>query len=65
MVMIWVPNSQSSSITVIDAATLQTVKIIPVGDDPKPLIAVNDKVWVANSRSDSVSVIDVGTFGNG
>lgn len=58
-------SSYDGSVTVIDTATLEIVKVISVGLNPDALLSANGKVWVSNSGGlnfpdydNTVSVID-------
>lgn len=57
---LYVANTTSNSVSVIDTATLQVVSEIEVGLDPVTVAVRPDgnEVWVSNHVSDSVSVID-------
>jgi YVTN family beta-propeller protein len=59
-VLLFVANTTSNSVSVINTATRAVVKTIPVGVDPVSVAFRPDgnEVWVANHVSDSVSVID-------
>ena len=56
----FVANTPSDSVDVIDAKTRKVIRRIPVGIDPVSLALRPDgrELWVANHVSDSVSVID-------
>ena len=57
---VFVANTPSDSVDVIDAKTRKAIRRIPVGIDPVSLALRPDgrELWVANHVSDSVSVID-------
>ena len=57
---VYVANTDSNTVSVIDVNTDSIIATIPVGDNPIDIIASNNsgKVYVTNSGSDSVSVID-------
>ena len=57
---VFVANTPSDSVDVIDAKTRKVIRRIPVGIDPVSLALRPDgrELWVANHVSDSVSVID-------
>ena len=57
---VFVANTPSDSVDVIDAKTRKIIRRIPVGIDPVSLALRPDgrELWVANHVSDSVSVID-------
>ena len=48
-------------VAVVDLATFQTIKIIPVGKGPEQLMAIGNEVFVANSEENFVSVINTQT----
>ena len=58
--LVFVVNTPSDTVDVIDAATRKVTKRINVGIDPVSLAVRPDgkEVWVSNHVSDSVSVID-------
>ena len=56
---IYVANSASDTVSVIDADTNAVIATIPVGDRPTGVLAVGAKVYVTNESSGTVSVIDV------
>lgn len=58
--LVYVANTPSDTLDVIDTATAQLVERIAVGIDPVTVAVRPDghQVWVANHVSDSVSVID-------
>ncbi len=58
-------SAYDSTVSVIDTATLEIVKVIKVGMNPDALLTANGKVWVSNSGGlnfpdydNTVSVID-------
>ena len=57
---VYVANTDSNTVSVIDCNTDRVISTIPVEDNPVGIIASNtsDKVYVTNSGSDSVSIID-------
>lgn len=57
---IYVPNGNSSTLTVVSGATDQVLTSIPVGTDPQTpvLDPASGTIYVANSGSDNVSVIN-------
>jgi YVTN family beta-propeller protein len=59
----YVANGASNDLAVIDTATNQIVKYIPVGKRPWGLAVTADgrKLYAANGVSDDVSVIDTAT----
>ncbi len=59
---LYVANSGSDSVTVIDALTNLVIdSSIPVGDFPTGIFAVADEVYVHNTNSNNLSVIDTNT----
>jgi YVTN family beta-propeller protein len=58
---LYVANSGSDTVSVIDGDTYAVVATIPVGDRPTGVLAVGSKVYVTNELSATVSVIDVAT----
>ena len=58
---VFVVNTPSDTVDVIDSSTLEIIARIDVGIDPVTLAVRPDgrEVWVSNHVSDSVSVIDV------
>ena len=56
---IYVANSWTNDVSVIDGKTLQTIATVPVGLQPMD-VAINQEgeVFVANSASDNVAVLD-------
>jgi len=58
---VYVANTTSDSVSVIDTATLAVVAEIPVGVEPVSLALRPNgaELWVSNHVSDSVSVIDL------
>jgi len=62
-VTIYVANSESNNVSVIDTATNKVIATVPVGSRPRGVAVTPDgtKVYVANSKSNNVSVIDTVT----
>ncbi len=60
---VYVANSNSHDVSVIDSSTNAVVATVDVGDTPVALEfnPSNDNVYVSNQASDSVSVIDSST----
>jgi YVTN family beta-propeller protein len=58
--MVYVPNSQSGSVTVIDPKTYQVVRTFPTGKVPQHVVPSYDlsTLWVANNSSNSLTPID-------
>jgi YVTN family beta-propeller protein len=55
---VWVSNLHDDTVTRIDPDTLAIEAQIPVGDEPKELVAALGSVWVVNSKSNTVTRID-------
>jgi YVTN family beta-propeller protein len=59
----YVTNYAANSVTVFNPGTLQVIKEIPVGKNPKGILLFNNRVYVCNSgdfsADSTVSVIDV------
>lgn len=58
--MVYVPNSRSGSVTVIDPKTYQVVRTFPTGRVPQHVVPSYDlsTLWVANNSSNSLTPID-------
>src|SRR6267143_2400245 len=58
--MVYVPNSRSGSVTVIDPKTYQVVRTFPTGKVPQRVVPSYDlsTLWVANNSSNSLTPID-------
>src|ERR1700738_496769 len=58
--MVYVPNSRSGSVTVIDPKTYQVVRTFPTGKVPQHVVPSYDlsTLWVANNASNSLTPID-------
>jgi YVTN family beta-propeller protein len=54
---IYVANSASDTVSVINPITNTVIKNIHVGDDPSFIAGSSDAIYVANTGSDTVSVI--------
>ena len=62
---IYVANSGSDTVSVIDITNNTVIKTIPVGNTPSSIFRnsfYSNLAYVANSGSDTVSVIDVDTY---
>ena len=55
---VWVSNLKEDNVARVDPETFEVVARIPVGDEPKELIARLGSVWVVNSKSNTVTRID-------
>ena len=57
---IWITNEKDDTISVIDAATLEVTRTIPVGKRPRGIIFSKDysRVYICASDSDTVQVMD-------
>ncbi len=58
--MVYVPNSRSGSVTVIDPKTYEVVRTFPTGKVPQHVVPSYDlsTLWVANNASNSLTPID-------
>lgn len=58
--MVYVPNSRSGTVTVIDPHTYQVVRTFPTGQVPQHVVPAYDlsTLWVANNSSNSLTPID-------
>jgi len=58
--MVYVPNSRSGTVTVIDPKTYQVVRTFPTGRVPQHVVPSYDlsTLWVANNSSNSLTPID-------
>src|SRR6202171_1596005 len=58
--MVYVPNSRSGSVTVIDPKTYQVVRAFPTGKVPQHVVPSYDisTLWVANNSSNTLTPID-------
>jgi len=58
--MVYVPNSRSGSVTVIDPKTYRVVRTFPTGKVPQHVVPSYDlsTLWVANNSSNSLTPID-------
>jgi YVTN family beta-propeller protein len=61
--MVYVTNTDSDSVSVINGTTNMVKKIIPVGSKPTDLDINNNarKLYVTNSLSNTITIIDTGT----
>jgi YVTN family beta-propeller protein len=64
---VYVPNTHSNTVTVIDPATYTVVRTVPVGADPQHVVPSWDlkTLWVNNDRGNTLTPIDpaTGRFG--
>jgi YVTN family beta-propeller protein len=58
--VVYVPNSRSGSVTVIDPKTYQVLRTFPTGKVPQHVVPSYDlsTLWVANNSSNSLTPID-------
>jgi YVTN family beta-propeller protein len=58
--MVYVPNSRSGTVTVIDPKTYEVVRTFPTGKVPQHVVPSYDlsTLWVANNASNSLTPID-------
>src|SRR5450755_1695088 len=57
---IYVPNTMSNTVSVIDPTTYQVIRTIPVGDEPQHVSPSWDlkTLWVANDKGNSLTPIN-------
>ncbi|MBR7830712.1 YncE family protein [Actinospica sp. MGRD01-02] len=64
---VYVPNTHSDTVTVIDPATYKVVRTVPVGADPQHVVPSWDlkTLWVNNDKGNTLTPIDpaTGKFG--
>jgi YVTN family beta-propeller protein len=64
---VYVPNTESDTVSVIDPATYKVVRTVPVGDEPQHVVPGWDlkTLWVNNDKGNSLTPIDpaTGQFG--
>lgn len=64
---VYVPNTESNTVSVIDPATYRVVRTVPVGDEPQHVVPSWDlqTLWVNNDLGNSLTPIDprTGQFG--
>src|SRR6516164_1694571 len=60
---IYVSNEKDNTITVVDGASLEPVKTIPVGQRPRGILLSKDgkSLYICASDSDHIEVLDLGT----
>jgi YVTN family beta-propeller protein len=60
---IYVPNSKSNSVSIIDPKTYHVIRSFPVGREPQHVIPSWDlkKLWVAQDLQDQITLIDPAT----
>lgn len=65
--LVYVPNSRSGTVTVIDPATYRIVRTFPTGEVPQHVVPAYDltRLWVLNNQSSSLTPIDPVTGENG
>jgi YVTN family beta-propeller protein len=58
--LIYVPNSKSNSVSIIDPKTYKVIRSFPVGKEPQHVIPSWDlrKLWVAQDLQDQITLID-------
>jgi YVTN family beta-propeller protein len=65
--LVYVPNTQSNTVSIIDPATYKVVRTVPVGDQPQHVVPSWDlqTLWVNNDLGNSLTPIDprTGAFG--
>ncbi|MFC8225632.1 hypothetical protein [Streptomyces sp. NPDC057287] len=60
---VYVPNTNSNTVTVIDPATYKVIETVPVGNQPQHVVPSWDlkTLWVNNDLGDSLTAIDPAT----
>ena len=60
---VWITNEKDDTVSVIDVATLEVTRTIPVGERPRGILFSHDfdVAYVCASDSDAVQVIDPAT----
>ena len=60
---VYVPNSESNTVTVIDPATYKVLRTVPVGEQPQHVVPSWDlkTLWVNNDLGNSLTPIDAAT----
>jgi YVTN family beta-propeller protein len=65
--LVYVPNTESNTVSIIDPATYKVVRTIPVGEQPQHVVPSWDlkTLWVNNDQGNSLTPIDpaTGQFG--
>jgi YVTN family beta-propeller protein len=61
--LVYVANSGSASLSLVDSATLAVVAVVPVGANPQDIAFAPDgaRAYVVNMGSDTISVLDTAT----
>src|SRR5277367_5271848 len=61
---ILVSNEKGNSITVLDGATLEVIKTVPVGQRPRGIVLSKDKsvLYICASDDDDINVLDLATY---
>jgi YVTN family beta-propeller protein len=61
--LVYVPNSKSNSVSIIDPKTFKVIRSFPVGKEPQHVIPSWDlkKLWVAQDLQDQLTLIDPAT----
>jgi YVTN family beta-propeller protein len=60
--LLWIPARDAGAVSVVDAATMEVLISIPVGETPDTPMFAAGRVWVPNAGEDTVTVIDAATF---
>jgi YVTN family beta-propeller protein len=65
--LVYVPNSMSGTVSVIDPTTYSVVRTFPTGDVPQHVVPSYDltQLWVLNNKSGTVTAIDPTTGAEG
>jgi YVTN family beta-propeller protein len=61
--LVYVPNSKSNSVSIIDPKTFKVLRSFPVGKEPQHVVPSWDlkKLWVAQDLQDQLTLIDPST----
>src|SRR5207247_9154090 len=57
---VYVPNTESNTVTVIDPATYKVIETLPVGKQPQHVTPSYDmtKLWILNDKGNRLTAID-------
>src|SRR2546427_9416054 len=60
LLRIYVPNTESNTVSVIDPATYKVIETIPTGRQPQHVTPSWDlkRLWILNDKGDSLTSID-------
>ncbi|MFZ0589103.1 MAG: YncE family protein, partial [Bryobacteraceae bacterium] len=61
--LVYVPNSKSNSVSIVDPKTFKVIRSFPVGKEPQHVVPSWDlkKLWVAQDLQDQLTLIDPAT----